>query len=692
MATPYALHKQLIGVKVGYLLVDNNRKCEDSIATITYAAYLKQCDRKKDLRLKEGKGLGNEALLNWKALPLEWRDKLIAKFGNPEENTNPMANHYKIDIAARTFYEDYQHTDGTYLTPVEIERYTTNASTLNALNAFKNEMIANRRARQGSLVGLWDSLINTLVSFKSYLKKEHQTEYKLPKGIKIKAKLIAYMQNGSPNYAILVDNRRQNQSASKIKTDEQKSILESLLKKHTNLDNEQVAMMYNQVAAKLDWKKIVGATVGNRRAQLGLYIHGGNRGENSFDNNLGMQVKRSAPTRPLYYWTLDGWDAELLYQRTETNKNGHQVTTYHNRLCIVVVLDPVAGIKYPIGYAIGTHETPELITEALRNAANHTKELFGHRYKALQIQSDRYGNGALTPLYKAMSDIYTPARAKNAKAKVIEPYFNYLNKTYCQTHFENWSGFGVTSRKENQPNAEYLNKIRKNFPNETECRAQLENIINWERETKRERYLELWKLTNDEDKSLLSQTEYLNLFGITHQFTNRLHGKGFTPTFAGKATDFDSFDPRFRELAYMDWAIKYDPADLSQILVMNAKTDSNSKLKEIVGTHRFLLENKFVQPMALKDRKDGDSEELTLIKSFNKNLKASIMERNDSQRLITEQVMANPALNDTLTKLVLVDSTGQHKNQRNALKAAPKTIEIEPTDFEIINQDIRHNY
>jgi len=53
-----------------------------------------------------------------------------------------------------------------------------------------------------------------------------------------------------------------------------------------------------------------------------------------------------------------------------------------------VVLD--ACLKYPIGYAIGTHETPQLTQAALRNAAKHTKELFGNMYRAHQIQSDRY--------------------------------------------------------------------------------------------------------------------------------------------------------------------------------------------------------------------------------------------------------------------------------------------------------------
>ena len=144
---------------------------------------------------------------------------------------------------------------------------------------------------------------------------------------------------------------------------------------------------------KMDWKQITASSVGVWRDKLDIITHPGRRGGTDFMNNKAMQVKRSKPTSPLYYWTMDGWDAELLYQK---NENGR--TTYHNRLTVVVVLDPC--VNYPIGFSIGTHETPELIKAALRNAVNHTAELFGQRYRTHQLQSDHYAMKALTPLYE----------------------------------------------------------------------------------------------------------------------------------------------------------------------------------------------------------------------------------------------------------------------------------------------------
>lgn len=127
----------------------------------------------------------------------------------------------------------------------------------------------------------------------------------------------------------------------------------------------------------------------------------------------------------------------------------------------VMIIDPFN--YYPIGYAIGTHETPELINQALLNAMEHVKELFGEYYKPYQLQSDRYGGKVLKSQYQGICTHYTPAEAKNAKAKPIESYFNRFNESYCKL-MPNWSGYGATTGSKNQPNTEMLNKISKNFP------------------------------------------------------------------------------------------------------------------------------------------------------------------------------------------------------------------------------------
>lgn len=237
-------------------------------------------------------------------------------------------------------------------------------------------------------------------------------------------------------------------------------------------------------------------------------------------------------------------------------KNGEEkrymYTTYTNRKTMVVVLD--ACEKYPVGYAIGDHESPALIREALRNAIQHTKELFGERYKPLQLQSDNYQKKVMVPFYEAMTKYYTPAALGNAKSKIVEPYFKHLNVEYCQKQ-ANWSGFGLTADKDNQPNLEVLNQNHKFIPDEATVIAQLEAIIAQERAKKIDAYRAAWERTEEARKMPFGIEEYLMLMGETTGRTNKITGSGLFIEFMGERICFDSFDLSLRDHYNEDWIV-----------------------------------------------------------------------------------------------------------------------------------------
>jgi hypothetical protein len=68
-------------------------------------------------------------------------------------------------------------------------------------------------------------------------------------------------------------------------------------------------------------------------------------------------------------------------------------------------------------YAIGSHETPELIKAAMRNAINHTAELFSQRYNLDSCSSIITTIKSVDLVYEACTKFYTPVKVKNAKAK-----------------------------------------------------------------------------------------------------------------------------------------------------------------------------------------------------------------------------------------------------------------------------------
>lgn len=640
----------------------NNRLCAtvgDLNGIVSEGTLLKMCQRGTVERMRRG-CFEREALYVVESMPSKYRVEVYRKYPESRQTTGTgyLLDEIRLDTVAVDFFERYMLQDGRHLTTDKQEEYVNNASILNRCGEILKAH-ADQRGKHGKpmLVGeFWRKAASALDRI------EEMWPNSLPRNAKrLQQKFNDYTANG---YEILVNGRFGNKTAAKVNDDIKESLIQELLADRRNLNNEQISMMYNLVAEKMGWKSITAGAVAVWREKLSLTVYAGRVGETKMRANKMMQIKRSRPTAPLLFWSADGWDAELLFQRTTVNKKtGHKTTTYHNRLTVVVILDTCCN--YPIGYAIGEGENPALIKEALRNAVNHTRELFGKRYRTLQFQSDQYAIKTMTPVYGVIADKVTPARVKNAKAKPVEPYFGEINRNYCQM-MKNWSGFGITSNRDLQPNIDLMNKYRHEFPDEEGCRKQLESIMELERQKKREQYMAMFGNLKPEQLLELSDEQYLLNFGEDTGRQNAIEGAGLRPTILGVKRDYDCFDARFREYEHVRWTVKYDPQDLQQVLAVNED-----------GSLRFMLEAKYVQPMALADRKEGDGEQLARVNQFNRELEAAITQRRaKAYDTLHEAFNGIPELNGTLHKLLLVDSDGQHKNQRNA-KRLPKADEVE---------------
>jgi hypothetical protein len=584
------------------------------------------------------------ALIAYENLPERFKKQIKEILGcNPYDavKISQVEIHIQDNAEISNFFEEYRLPDGRHL-PREIRKeYYANAIVLEGIHHMLTDKRPKIRARGGRMRNNWKEIAEGVQEL-------DRTKYphNLPDNSRrLEDKFKKYFKEGPES---LIHKNFLNVNAAKIDDEIKESYLTELLASQKNLDNAQVARLYNMIAEQMGWKKITSSAVAKWRDKLNLTIYAGRRGTVEFYNKKAMQVKRKAPAYPLLYWTLDGWDVELLYQTTEKG-----TTTYHNRPTVVVVLD--ACVKYPIGYAIGTHETPELTKTALRNAALHTAKLFGKMYRAHQIQSDRYAIKKLTPYYATIAEKVTPARAKNAKAKIIEPYFSQLNKKWCQL-LPNWSGFGITSDKEKQPNVEYLNKIKNTFPDYEGVVKQVEMIMERERAEKIDRYMELWNEMDETLKIELSYESYLLKFGETTGRTVLMQGTGLHPTILGQRRDYDCFEIGFRDHASVKWQVMYDPDNLEKVLAVNEDQSL-----------QFLLEKKYIQPMALAERKEGDSEELQRVREFNGKLTEEVTNRRAKAGTIVSNHFGehNEIAEETLKKLLITDSNGQHKNEKN---------------------------
>lgn len=620
----------------------------------------KRCIRGSIKRVRRA-CLDTPALFEVESLPLRYRTEVYRRNPDWKEQTasRPFVDEIVPDPAAeRFFHEEFTLPNGDHLPADKAAELASSAAILNAFAALIERSDSQRlrlSKRRLSKTEFWKRAAEALPRI-----SEHHP-HNLPESPRrLERKFRDYQAEG---YVALVSKKWGNANAAAVDDEVKQSLLMRLIAHHNNLDNATISRLYNLMAEEQGWRTITAGAVGKWKERWELETSAGRGGQTRFRNTKSMQVKRSRPTAPMLMWSVDGWDVEMLYQTVKENKKGHRTISYENRLNAVVVLDPCCD--YPIGYALGTHECPDLIRAALANALQHTRKLWGEMLRVNQLQCDHYALKALTPTYTAASVKLTPARVKNAKAKPIESYFGRFNKKYCQL-MNNWSGFGVTTNPNRQPNSEALNMNRKRFPTLEELQQLFAAMIDAERQQKAEQLQALYANLPTERRIPMPVESYLLHFGHVTGHLNAQEGSGLRPTILGERRDYDCFDPRFRQLSQHRWQVRYDPNDLSRVLATTPD-----------GRHRFLLEAKHVQPMALADRKEGDAAELERVMQFNRDLEEHVTDQLAIAYERTEKLISNSVTGQNiLSRLLLTDSRGQHK-----LRKAEKRLGAED-DFE----------
>lgn len=644
------------------ILCISHAETTDGIMTNDVLMYY--CKKDPKLRVRRGCGC-TPALYAVDRFPAKYRAEIKRRYPDPEARVAARAfiDTIMIDNVAAAYYEDVSIEGARGLSHEKRMLYTNSASILNAIRdhlmAANDEQRKVGRKNRVKLSEWWPKMA-------AYLPRVAEIfPHSLPENPRVlQRKYNEFFKDGSPNYDVLVSGKFRNKNAAKVATPEQIAWIIKLLSAHTNLDCQEIADYYNVAAKEYKWKPITRYVALEWGIKYGWAVDAGRYGAKKFMNTRAMQVKRFAPTTPMLYWTLDGWTVELYYKKRTEGKRGGR-TIYCNRMTVVVVLDPFN--KYPIGYAIGTHESPELIKAALRNAINHTAELYGQRLRPVQIQSDNYQIKIMLPIYGSITEYVTPAKVGNAKAKPIEPYFRQLNHKYAKKCAGNWSGYGITSCKDSQPNMEWLNAHKGQIPDEDEVRGQIKWIIESERALKREEYIAGFRKITASNLLTMTTESYLLTFGMETGYKNALEGSGLNVRLLGERHTYDSFDLEFRKYAHLRWNIKYDPDNMAEVLAVSDE-----------GDIRFLLEEKYVQPMALADRRPGDVEQLQRVRDFNNDFKRMVIEHDArATEIVKESLLQHPDIDNPYAKSLITDSRGQNKDRKSQYRLEYTDVEEE---------------
>ncbi|MBQ0112465.1 MAG: hypothetical protein KBT03_04970 [Bacteroidales bacterium] len=644
----------------GLVCVEANWMIKKNI--ITPRTYINMTYRKTMLVARRG-CKNTPALISWMSIPLKYREEVVKHLGCSIEDAldkedGLLLGEVKRRVADCQGLPIYDWVESYKIDGKHIETEKRNLIYNNILISDAIVYLFDECARQSTACGhrmkkanFWQNMCNQIG-----LEVVDYYPNTLPQSTrKLYQKIQDYREVG---YEVFISKMYGNKNAQKM-DEKQRAFVEKIIGSGNKFDDRQIAELYKVATSDT----LSARRVQQIRKEIELTATATREGAKAFYNTKSMQVSRTRPDMPLKFVSLDGWDVEFYYQDEKS---------YYNRLTIVVVLD--AMNDYPLGYAIGERETNQLNIDAVRNAVHHTKELFGNYYQMWQVQSDNYGRKELPKYYNAVSEYYTPAKVGNAKAKPVERYWQYLKKEYF-SYFPMYTHSNITSK--DQPNMEWLQQNRKNFPSKEEAIRIVEAIIALDRQKKVEQYCKAWAEGNGEMKKLMDMSKYLMAFGERGN-GNMLTANGLRLVRGGKEYKYECFDIQMREHADKKWILHYDMDDMQQVV---AESED--------GKLRYMMQMKDVVPMALVDYTEEDYEKLSRTREYNKRLDQYVTEKVVERDKLAAPLMSKAQLEGDFSAKLLTDKNGQHKDNRY-LDREKKKLELVKVnaeeDDDILNQ------
>jgi hypothetical protein len=118
---------------------------------VSYSAYKQQAHRGNINVVRQGKGEGNYALIEFESIPPKYKKQILRKYKNPERTAlvNPLIELLKTDYEAVAFFTNYRYPNGSTI-PTErvdnISLWSNNAAYLNAIaELWKRHTVARRK-------------------------------------------------------------------------------------------------------------------------------------------------------------------------------------------------------------------------------------------------------------------------------------------------------------------------------------------------------------------------------------------------------------------------------------------------------------------------------------------------------------------------------------------------------------------
>lgn len=565
----YTYHNNILSIPAS-LLYDDWR-------LMSYSAYLKNCQRKKLVQSREGKGLGNEALLDYYRLPEHIKEICKEKLGNPEDVTtiNLLEPYIVPDAKAAEFFSSHRNPDGKSLSKEKQIERTTNCCILNAI-----QTVFNNHGLKGRIFGKKKTKIWENVSDAVNQLNDKRWQHNLPSVAKrLKERYERYVSEG---YASFIHKNEGNQHTAKIIGDRADFIL-AFYSLPNKLTIPMVHEEYNKVREENEWPTVTEASIYNflfepeNERIWTLARHGKQTWANKFQHSL-KRDKRS--WFPNVYWAIDGTKLDWIhYEETSGNKMGA-------KLRINVIFDVYS--EKIIGWSFSETEDHTDHFRAVKMAVNHAEK---RPYLFTYDNQSGHKSARMQELYSNIIAVNGGVHYPHPAYKKNNPAEQLFKRIQQQVINRFWysDGQSVTvKRDDNKPNLDFITENKHLLKSKAELYRAWETAVNlWNgakhphfEETRNEVYNHEMPMCEE-----LSLAEIMQYMWINETRGNTYRREGITLTIKDRDYIFEVYnqdktiDLEFRRKNVgKKFIVRYDPENLDVFVQLFEELPTGEKI------------------------------------------------------------------------------------------------------------------
>lgn len=536
-------------------------------------------------------GEGGYTLYAWSSLPAKYKERFVAKYGDPEQKMKEamMKDRIRLDCEARKWYEAFTYEkngQAEHLTENLIEEYTINASVVKGLLHMMAQRRAIRQSLNGSMAGAWE------VIYQSSEAMREEYGHTLPQNAaRLKAKLKAFKSGGYPS---LISGKIGNRNTQKI-TDEFGRLLIALKRCRVPVYTDtQLFEEANRRAEENGWKPLKSLS-GMKRwlnsAAIMPLWYDAVYGEQAARQKFGRKHRTALPTKRDALWYGDGTKLNLYYR----DENGKVRTTQ-----VYVVIDAMSEVM--LGWHISDSEDYEAQYHAYRMAIQTSGR------KPYEIVHDNQGGHKKLDadgLFSKLCHVHRTTQPYNGESKTIEAVFGRFQQ---QVLHKDWrfTGQNITAKKmSSRPNLEFIEENRDSLYTLAELKDAYALATKEWNEMAHPAYgksrQEAYDNSVNEETQQVTAHDMVDMFWVTAKRMSTFTDQGISVTIKKEKRQYEVMsEPGVpdhewrRQHTYERFVVKYDPYDFGSVRLYKKEADGSLRFERVAEpylvVHRAIQE------------------------------------------------------------------------------------------------------